>query len=146
MIESAGNHDEDTSEAPNTASKESEKSKQAKKHKTDELFEYLAYNGVKSQKAQELQKLKNRRDLEQCTFKPQIIKYQRTYENNMSVYDSLLHQQKDYKLYEQAKKAIEMKDCSFQPAIDKKSEKLARHTREAPAEKSYEVLHKKHQL
>ena len=39
-----------------------------------------------------------------------------------------------------------MKDCSFQPAIDKKSEKLARHTREAPAEKSYEVLHKKHQL
>lgn len=71
VIESAGNNDEDTSEAPNTASKESVKSKHAKKgHKTDELFEYLAYNGVKSQKALELQKLKNQRDLEQCTFKP----------------------------------------------------------------------------
>ena len=37
-----------------------------------------------------------------------------------------------------------MKDCSFQPTIDKRSEKMARQTRDAP-EKSYEVLHKKHQ-
>ena len=78
-----------------------------------ELFEYLAYNGVKSQKAIELQKLKDRQDLEKCTFRPQIIKYARTYENNKNVYENLLQQQKDYKLYEQARKEIELKDCSF---------------------------------
>ena len=130
-------------EAQNTLSKESANSKN-RKINNGELFEYLAYNGVKNQKAVELQKLKNRKDLENCTFKPQIIKYQRTYENNKNVYENLLQQQKDYKLYEQAKKEIELKDCSFQPTIDKKSERMARQTREAPAEKSYEVLHKKH--
>jgi len=31
----------------------------------------------------------------------------------MNVYENLMQQQKDYKLYEQAKKAIEMRDCSF---------------------------------
>ena len=123
---------------------ESSNSKGNKKAANGELFDYLAYNGVKAQKAMELEKLKNRKDLENCTFRPQIIKYQRTYENNKNVYENLLQQQKDYKLYEQARKEIELKGCSFQPAIDKRSEKMARQTRDAP-EKSYEVLHKKHQ-
>lgn len=143
VMESIGNIGEEAPEAEgNTLSKESAHSK--RKH-NDELFEYLAYNGVKNQKAIELQKMKNRKDLENCTFRPQIIKYQRTYENNKNVYENLLQQQKDYKLYEQAKKEIELKDCSFQPTIDKKSDKLAKQTREAPPEKSYEILHKKHQ-
>lgn len=37
-----------------------------------------------------------------------------------------------------------MKECSFQPTIDKKSDKIIKHIREAPAEKTYETLHKKH--
>ena len=143
VMESLGNVGEAQDEDPNALSKESAPSK--RKHNNGELFEYLAYNGVKNQKAMELQKLKNRKDLESCTFRPQIIKYQRTYENNKNVYENLLQQQKDYKLYEQAKKEIELKDCSFQPTIDKKSEKIAKQTREAPPEKSYEILHKKHQ-
>ena len=81
-------------------SKESAHSKGTKKAVNGELFDYLAYNGVKTQKAMELQKLKNRKELENCTFRPQIIKYQRTYENNKNVYENLLQQQKDYKLYE----------------------------------------------
>ena len=56
-------------EAQNTLSKESANSKNRKTN-NGELFEYLAYNGVKNQKAVELQKLKNRKDLENCTFKP----------------------------------------------------------------------------
>lgn len=145
VMESIGNVGEDAQDdGPTALSKESAHSK--RKPNNDELFEYLAYNGVKNQKAMELQKLKNRKDLEACTFRPQIIKYQRTYENNKNVYENLLQQQKDYKLYEQAKKEIELKDCSFQPTIDKKSERIAKQTREAPPEKSYEILHKKHQL
>jgi len=51
------------------------KDSQRRAKKNEELFEYLAYNGVKSQKVQELQKIKQQKDLENCTFKPQIIKY-----------------------------------------------------------------------
>jgi hypothetical protein len=142
---SAFNEDDARDVHLNTLSKESVNSRSNKKTNNAELFEYLAYNGVKNQKAIELQKLKNRKDLENCTFRPQIIKYQRTYENNKNVYENLLQQQKDYRLYEQAKREIELKDCSFQPTIDKKSERIAKQTREAPPEKSYEILHKKHQ-
>lgn len=37
-----------------------------------------------------------------------------------------------------------MKDCSFQPKIDKKSDKIIKSMRDTTAEKSYETLHKKH--
>lgn len=94
------NDDDRVLEAQNTLSRESANSKGNKKAVNGELFDYLAYNGVKTQKAMELQKLKNRKELENCTFRPQIIKYQRTYENNKNVYENLLQQQKDYKLYE----------------------------------------------
>ena len=89
---SLGNSDEPAAlQRQNTISKESVHSKSGKKPNAGELFEYLAYNGVKSQKAAELEKLKNRKDLEKCTFRPQIIKYQRTYENNKNVYENLMH-------------------------------------------------------
>ena len=38
-------------------------------------WSYCTAKGVKSQKVQELQKIKQQKDLENCTFKPQIIKY-----------------------------------------------------------------------
>jgi len=58
------------------------------------------------------------------------------------VFENLIELKKDHQVYEQAKKEIEMKGCTFQPAIDKKSEKLARKQREMLP--SYEVLHKKY--
>ena len=90
VMESVGNVGEEVQdEGPTTVSKESA-SKRKHNSNNGELFEYLAYNGVKNQKAMELQKLKNRKDLESCTFRPQIIKYQRTFENNKNVYENLL--------------------------------------------------------
>ena len=84
--------------------------------------------------------------MQACTFRPQIIKYHRNNDHKQNIYESLSQQHKDYKLYEQAKKAIELKDCSFQPTIDKNSEKIVKNTRDSNAEKSYELLHKQHKL
>ena len=53
-----------------TKNKDSLKSKKEQK---SELFDYLAYNGVKNLKAMEYKKIKEQKDLENCTFKPQII-------------------------------------------------------------------------
>lgn len=94
----------------------------------------------------ELERIKNERDMQACTFKPQIIKYQRNYDLKHNIHDSLSQQHKDYKLYEQARKAIELKDCSFQPTIDKNSEKIVKNNRESNTQKSYELLHKQHKL
>ena len=39
---------------------------------------------------------------------------------------------------------MELKNCTFQPAIDKKSKQMAQRQREAEPQKSYEALHKKY--
>ena len=43
----------------------------------------------------------------------------------MNVYENLINEKKDFKLYEEAKEKIELRDCTFQPGIDKKSEQMA---------------------
>ena len=37
----------------------------------------------------------------------------------------MLQQKKDFKIFEKVKQENDLKDCSFKPQIDKKSEKIA---------------------
>ncbi len=112
--------------------------------KNEEFFDYLAYHGVKSHKSAALEKLKEQEQLAQCTFKPQIIKYNRQFDEGKNVYETLLEQKKDHQVYEEAKKELEMQGCTFKPQINQKSDRMASSTRKAdPNSKSYEILHKK---
>ena len=47
-------------------------------------------------------------------------------------------------MYENVKKAMEMKECTFQPQIDKKSDKLASVMRGTSSTKTFEAMHNKH--
>ena len=69
-------------------------------------------------KAQELEKIKAKEELASCTFKPQILNYKNAKSTTNLV------QKKEYTLYDQAKKEIEMKPCTFNPKLNRKSEKI----------------------
>ena len=119
----------------------SPRSKANSKAQHEELFDYLAYNGVKSQKAAIMDQIKAQKELEGCTFKPQIINYDRP-KNGKPIYESLANMKKDANMYEQAKIYQELKHCTFQPKIDRKSSKIA--NKDLTGTKSYEILHQKH--
>ena len=60
------------------------------------------------------------------------------------VFVSLNNAKKNTSILDQRKAQLEMKDCTFKPSIDKKSEKLALTT--SANSKSYETLFKKHSI
>lgn len=88
-----------------------------------------------------MDKIKAQQELEGCTFKPQIISYNRP-DNGKPIYESLSNMKKDTTLYEQAKIYQELKYCTFQPKIGRKSSKIA--SKDITGTKSYEILHQKH--
>lgn len=48
------------------------------------------------------------------------------------VYDGLMSQKKDYVALEKKKKESEVKNCSFKPRIDKKSDRMIKSKRQLP--------------
>lgn len=119
--------------------------KAAKENDNNEFFDYLAYHGVKNQKAAELDKLKKAEELAGCTFKPAFMTKQSVSSlTPKKIFDNLSNQRKDLSSYENKKKQLEMRNCTFKPTIDKKSDKLAQNSRGLTSNKSYDVLHKKH--
>jgi hypothetical protein len=59
-------------------------------------------------------------------------------------FEDLNNIKKDHTSNEAKKQQLELRDCTFKPAIDKKSEKLAQINRGFSSNKSYETLYNKH--
>ena len=68
----------------------------------------------------EAEKIKSERDLEGCTFKPEILNSKE--KRKGKVYLNLNSKAKNYNALEEKRKELEMKYCSFQPKIDAKSD------------------------
>lgn len=105
------------------------------KKQQDELNDYLAYQGVKSLKAMELERLKEKEELAQCTFRPQVMNYK-----NTSSKGNLEKREVDKAIYEQVKNEMELRACTFKPSLTKKSKKIIAKYSKEPA-RSYEILH-----
>lgn len=96
-----------------------------------DLFNYLSTEGQKNDKLAEYEYIKQQQEIEGCTFKPTIIndykspsKAEKVENQKLPIHEklNLIAKEKDEKIqktYEQTKKWRELKDCTFQPKINK---------------------------